>query len=206
MVGKIMSEVVDLLPEIDVTPSAREHFRYLIEKEEVEGMNLRVFLDQPGLPTADIGICFCPPGEQRANDLVMDLEVFKLYIDRASASYLEDAKIDYLNDKMGGQLSITAPNLKGPRPDAESSLADQLQYVLQTEVNPNLAGHGGMVTLVEVTEDNDVVLRFGGGCHGCGMVDVTLKDGIERTLKEKFPEIARVVDVTDHSSGENPYY
>ena len=201
-----MSEVANLMPEIEITETARAHFLQLIQKEEVEGMSLRIFLDQPGLPTADIGICFCPPGEQRATDIAMDLGDFTLFIDRASAAYLEEAKVDYVLNQMGGQLSITAPNLKGNKPDTDANLADQIQYVLQSEVNPNLASHGGMVSLVEVTEDNDVILRFGGGCHGCGMVDVTLKDGIEKALKEKFPQISRVLDVTDHSTGENPYY
>lgn len=201
-----MTEVVDLKPNINVTEDAQVHFKYLIEKEEVAGMNLRIFLDQPGMPTSDVGICFCPPNEQRPNDAQMAFDGFILFVDRASISYLEDAKVDYVTDKFGGQLSITAPNLKGPKPDGNASLADQIQYVLVSEVNPNLASHGGMVSLVEITQDQDVVLRFGGGCHGCGMVDVTLKDGIERVLKEKFPQIRNVVDVTDHSTGENPYY
>lgn len=201
-----MSEVVDFKPQIQVTDKAIEHFRYLIEKEDVQGMNLRIFLDQPGIPTAEIGICFCPPGEERGTDLKLNLEAFILFIDRASAAYLEEAKIDYQTDSMGGQLSITAPKLKGQKPAQDASLADQIQYVLKSEVNPNLASHGGVVSLVEVTEDNTVVLRFGGGCHGCGMVNVTLKEGIEKSLKEKFPEITKVVDVTDHSAGENPYY
>lgn len=206
MIKETMAELVDIIPNIEVTQEAQVHFKQLIEKEEVEGMNLRIFLDQPGLPTTDVGICFCPPGEQRNNDIEMKLDGFTLFVDRASVSYLEDAKVDYINDKFGGQLSITAPNLKGPKPDGNASLVEQIQYVLQSEVNPNLASHGGMVSLVEITDNNDVVLRFGGGCHGCGMVDVTLKDGIEKVLKEKFPEIRKVVDVTDHSTGENPYY
>lgn len=201
-----MNEVVNLIPNIEITEAAQTHFLQLIEKEEVNGMNLRIFLDQPGLPTADIGICFCPPGEERPKDLAINLGAFTLFVDRASAAYLEEAKVDYLLNQLGGQLSITAPNLKGNKPDTNADLAEQVQYVLQAEVNPNLASHGGMVTLVEVTEENEVILRFGGGCHGCGMVDVTLKDGIEKALKEKFPEISRVLDVTDHSTGENPYY
>ena len=89
---------------------------------------------------------------------------------------------------------------------ATPALAERVDYVLQAEINPAVAGHGGVVTLVEVTADNMVVLQFGGGCHGCGMVDVTLKEGIEKTLKERVPEIAGVRDVTDHAAGQNPYY
>lgn len=201
-----MSEVEQLAPNIHVTEAAIEHFAHLIEKEDVKGMNLRIFLDQPGLPTADIGICFCPEDEQRATDFHIDLKHFILYIDRASAAYLEDANIDYVTDQVSGSLSVTAPNLKGSKPSDNADLAERVEYILQAEVNPNLASHGGMVSLVEITDDNVVVLRFGGGCQGCGMADVTLKEGIEKSLKEKFPEIQQVVDVTDHASGENPYY
>ena len=69
-----------------------------------------------------------------------------------------------------------------------------------------LASHGGEVSLVEFTEDSDVILQFGGGCQGCGMVDVTLKEGIEKTLTEKVPELKGVRDITDHSNNENAYY
>ena len=82
----------------------------------------------------------------------------------------------------------------------------QHAWVLQSEINPGLASHGGKVSLELITPDNEVVLRFGGGCHGCGMVNVTLQDGIEKTLKEYFPEIKAVIDATDHASGSNPYY
>ncbi|MBS0287821.1 MAG: NifU family protein [Proteobacteria bacterium] len=193
-------------PKINITESAQGHFNHLIAKEDIPGMGLRIFLDYPGRPNADISISFCPPGEHRAGDIPLVFEQFTLYIDRASVSYLEDAEIDYKSDKMGGQLAITAPNLRGVKPSDEDSLAEKVNYILHNEVNPNLASHGGMVSLVEITPNNEVVLRFGGGCHGCGMVDVTLKQGIEKTLMAELPEITAVVDVTDHSQGENPYY
>ena len=78
--------------------------------------------------------------------------------------------------------------------------------MLENEINPQLASHGGRVALEELTADGAVVLRFGGGCHGCGMVDVTLKQGIETTLKTRLPEISAVRDATDHDSGARPYY
>ena len=91
-------------------------------------------------------------------------------------------------------------------PGAEAELSDRVAWLLETEINPGLASHGGHVELEEITESLEVVLRFGGGCHGCGMVDVTLKEGIENSLKTNFPEIRGILDATDHSTGENPYY
>ena len=77
--------------------------------------------------------------------------------------------------------------------------------MIETEINPQLASHGGRVSLREVTAEGIVVLQFGGGCHGCGMVDATLRGGVERTLKERVPGVIGVADATDHSTGENPY-
>jgi Fe/S biogenesis protein NfuA len=93
-----------------------------------------------------------------------------------------------------------------PKITDDSPLEDRINYILYNEINPGLASHGGFVSLEELTEDNIVVLRFGGGCQGCGMVDTTLKDGIEKTLMENLPQIKEVRDVTDHTQRENAYY
>ncbi len=194
------------IPQILVTESAKEHFAHLIAKEEIRGMGLRIFLDQPGHPKADVSIAFCPPGEHRGTDIPIPLTGFTLYVDKASAPFLEAAEIDFKKDAMGGQLAISAPNLRGAKPEENATLSERVNYFLRNEINPSLASHGGKVSLVEITPNNEVVLRFGGGCHGCGMADVTLKEGIEKGLKSQFPEVTAVIDVTDHSMGENPYY
>ncbi len=107
---------------------------------------------------------------------------------------------------MGGQLTIKAPNSRMPKLSEDSSLQDRINYILYNEINPGLQSHGGHVTLEDLTEDNIAVLQFGGGCQGCGMVDVTLKDGVEKTLLEQLPELTAVKDITDHSIQENAYY
>ena len=84
-------------------------------------------------------------------------------------------------------------------------LTAKVQELLDSTINPAVAGHGGFVQLVDV-KDNRVYLQMGGGCQGCGAADITLKSGIERLIKEEIPEIEEVLDATDHSAGENPYY
>ena len=192
--------------QISVTEAAQKHFAGLIEAEQVDGMGLRVFLDKPGAAKAEIGITFCPPEQQKATDQRIDDYAFPVFIAEESIPFLDEAKIDYKTDALGGELSISAPYLKGKKPQDSASLFEQVTYHLNLEVNPHLASHGGMVTLVEITEDGIAVLQFGGGCHGCGMVDVTLKEGIEKTLIEAIPGLTGVRDVTDHATGDNPYY
>lgn len=205
MMNTAMSKAEELL-KIDVTSSALNHFERLLQKEDLEGMNLRMFVANPGTLHADVSVTFCPPGEQEANDLVLPFENFNLFIAYDSKEALFEAKVDFKEDKVGGQLSIKAPYLKGREPSVESPLKDRIQFVIDSEINPGLAGHGGRVSIVDISESGIVVLQFGGGCHGCGMASVTLKHGIEKNLKEKFPEIVEIRDATDHTTGENPYY
>ena len=106
---------------------------------------------------------------------------------------------------MGGQLTIKAPNAKLPKVGEDSPLEDRVNYLLYNEVNPSLAAHGGEVSLVEITDDHFAILKFGGGCQGCGMVDVTLKEGIEKTLMESIPDLKGVRDVTDHTDRSHAY-
>jgi Fe/S biogenesis protein NfuA len=89
--------------------------------------------------------------------------------------------------------------------DLKTDLKTKVQELIDSMINPAVAGHGGFVELVDV-QDNRVYLQMGGGCQGCGAADVTLKQGIERLIKEEIPEIAEVLDATDHSAGSNPYY
>jgi len=87
----------------------------------------------------------------------------------------------------------------------ELEMKDKVQQLLDESINPAVANHGGYVQLIDV-KDNVVYIQMGGGCQGCGMADVTLKAGIERMIKEEIPEVAEVLDTTDHASGNNPYY
>ena len=137
--------------------------------------------------------------EGRAQVLTADGQDF-------SEAFLDDAVVDYATDRMGGQLTIKAPNAKVPNVNADSPVNERINYYLQTEINPGLASHGGQVSLIDVVEDGIAVLKFGGGCQGCGQADVTLKEGIERTLLERIPELKGVRDVTDHTQKENAYY
>lgn len=191
---------------ITITDPAQAYLAELLRKQNCDGIAIRVFVLDPGTPKAETCISFCRPGESQPDDEVMDFSGFQAFIEKLSIPFLEGAVVDFLKDAMGGQLTIKAPNSRLPKLTDDSSLADQVNYILYNEVNPSLAAHGGNVTLEEIFEDTIAVLRFGGGCQGCGMVDVTLKQGVEKTLLEQIPQLTEVRDVTDHSQRENAYY
>lgn len=191
---------------IEITETAQTYFQRLIEQQDDDELALRISVNHAGTPGASCDLQFCPRGQSMPDDHELEFSGFSLFVAKASAPWLEKAQIDFEEDATGGQLTIKAPGIKGSEPSSEASLEDRIGWLLETEVNPALASHGGRVALVEITERKEVILQFGGGCQGCGMADVTLKQGIEQTLMRHIPEITAVMDATDHRSGTNPYY
>jgi len=192
---------------IEITNSAQEYFAKLIAQQEMDDIGLHLSVLNPGTPNAACDLQFHVPGQDTGEpEQTFAYDAFNLYVPDSSGQWLTEAKIDFETDEAGGQLTIKAPGIKGKRPKDDAGLSDKIAWILESEINPGLASHGGMVSLEQITEEKDIILRFGGGCHGCGMANVTLKEGIEKTLKEYFPEINAVVDATDHATGDNPYY
>lgn len=190
---------------VEITESAQKYLIELLAKQDDKDIGIRIFIADPGTPTAETCIAYCRPGEEQAEDERIEYEGFTAWIDDRSQPFLVDALVDYAEDRMGGQLTIKAPNSKVPQVSEDSPIEDRINYVLHSQINPGLAAHGGMVNLVEVVEEV-AVLQFGGGCQGCGMVDMTLKDGVEKTLMEQLPQLKGVRDVTDHTVTENAYF
>lgn len=191
---------------ITITDAAQAHFAKLLANQE-PNTQIRVFVINPGTPNAECGVSYCPPDAVEPNDTEIKFEQLSAYVDDISAPFLEDAEIDFVTDQLGSQLTLKAPNAKMRKVDADAPLIERVEYVLQSQINPQLAGHGGRVSLMEITEDGFAILQFGGGCNGCSMIDVTLKDGIEKELLNLFPdELKGVKDLTEHQRGEHSYY
>jgi Fe/S biogenesis protein NfuA len=195
-----------MTPEIKISTEAAAFFVELIAKQAMPLLGVRLTVVHAGTPSADVKLAFCDEDDVRPTDVHVPMEGFGLYIEAASAPYLDRATIHYASSNLGSQLEIKAPEIKGKPPSGDAAIVEQVQFLLSSEINPSVAQHGGLVTLVEVTDGAIVVLKFGGGCHGCGMKDVTLKQGIEKTLLERIPAVKGVRDITDHSTGANPYF
>jgi Fe/S biogenesis protein NfuA len=190
---------------IEITDSAQTHFRNLLHSQGADMLGIRVRAINPGTAVADARLEFAEQGDLLGDEWEIECVGFILYVEAASVSYLQGAHIDITTTATGSQLTIRAPNIKGRAPDSESSLAEQVIWLIDSEINPQLASHKGRVTLDSIDADNVAYLRFGGGCQGCGMADVTLKQGIEKTLLAKVPGLAGVRDATDHDSGSAPF-
>ena len=190
---------------VTITESAQEYLAELLAKQE-DALGVRVFINQPGTSRAETCIAYCREADLEDADEKHEFEAFTAWFDGRRLPFLEAALVDYSKDRMGGQLTIKAPNAKMPRVDEGSPLEDRINYVLYNEINPALASHGGEVSLMEVTDDMYAVLQFGGGCQGCSAVDQTLKSGVEKTLLEQLPQLKGVRDMTDHSDTSQAYY
>ena len=191
---------------MNITPSAQEYLADLLSNQEEDTSGIKIFVSEPGTPRAETCIAYAKDDEDFSDYRIIEEFKFSLYLEEKSIDFLKDAEVDYSPDKFGGTLTIKAPNAKLPQISEDASIEDKINYVLYSEINPGLASHGGEVSLIEVVNEETAILQFGGGCQGCGMIDLTLKDGVEKTLLEQVEGLKNVKDVTDHSYRENAYY
>ena len=200
------------MPDLKVTDEARTRILDALAQQEPAKTAMRLEATTNGTAEFIYGMRLVGDDDLRDDDVVVESNGVKILVDPGSARNLEGATIDYEEGILRSGFSFDNPNKpkipelgEGPRADLSGPTAEKVEQLINTEINSAVAAHGGEVHFVGV-KDNRVYLSFGGGCHGCGMVDVTLKQGIESRIKELVPEIQEVVDVTDHSAGENPFY
>ena len=149
---------------------------------------------------------------ERADDeRAVDADGFTVFVREDDVELLEGATVDYVERVNESGFEVRpAPGIIPERPGAAArgeptgEIADRVREVLDTQVNPAIAAHGGLISLVDV-EDHDIYVEMSGGCQGCALSRMTLRQGVERMLREAVPELTAVHDVTDHASGENPY-
>ena len=174
-------------------------------KEQGEELGLKVEVEMAGTPRANVTFNFCRPADMHKKYEKFPYKGFDVYVAVTYIEPLKDADVALKIDGTSKKLTIIAPNAKGDAPKGDAPLKEKIEYTLITDISPRLASHGGFCELVEITKKNEVVLNFGGGCQGCSSVALTLKNGIERQLMGLYPEIAGILDVTDHSNKENAY-
>ena len=189
---------------LTLTDNAVDKFLAILDTENKEGYGLRIMAKRGLSPfSVEYGMAFVGPGKENADDETVEFNGFNVYVDQQSKALLEGAVVDYVSGLNESGFKITSPKAGPPKPSGP--LAEKIQHLLNSRVNPSLGAHGGFISLVSI-EDDVAYLQFGGGCQGCGMVDVTLKQGVAVMLKEAIPELKDVQDITDHASGKNPYY
>ena len=188
-----------------ITEEAEIYVADLFEQQDEKDLGLKVDVEKAGTPVATVTFNFCIKSDLPDSYNEFPFVGFSSFIDESNNEYLRDSHVALKIDGTNKKLTITAPNAKGEAPKDDAPLEEKILFTIVTEVNPSLASHGGFVDLVEITPKKEVVLNFGGGCQGCSSVNLTLKDGVEKQLKDLYPEIVAVLDATDHSYKENAY-
>lgn len=192
------------MAQMFVSGAAQDQFAALLESQE-PGTGIRVFVLHPGSYNAECGVSYCPPDNIEETDHHEKHGEIDFYVDPISWPFLLDAHIDFVTEGLEQQLTIKAPNAKMKKVADDAPLIDRVDYYIQAVINQQLKSHGGRLTLLEIV-DGKAVIQFGGGCNGCSMVDVTLKQGVEKQLLEEFPgEITGVEDATEHKAGAHSY-
>lgn len=189
---------------IKISNKAKKYFLQLLLKKE-KNTHIRVFVKNEGTSTAECGIAYCYTDEVHSTDIKLDLNDFFIYIDKNSAPYLKSAKIDVLFNNLNSELTIDAPYIKKIPVEHNNSLKSKIEYTLNTKINPKLSSHGGYISLINIT-DGYAILTFHGGCSGCSMANITLKNFIEKELLTYFPELKGVKDITEHIHNKQSYF
>jgi len=185
---------------ITITDIATQRIRSYLEAENRPNLALRFGIEGRGPGGFLYRLAFVDAAERTPSDTVVDTGSFQVLIDADSAPNLAGVTIDFVEGERESGFRIDNPN-----PLWADPIASAVQKVLDEDINPAVDAHGGYVSLLDV-KDGVAYVRFGGGCQGCGMADVTLKQGVDVRIKEMVPGIRAVVDTTDHAGGTNPYY
>jgi Fe/S biogenesis protein NfuA len=188
--------------EIGVTEKAKERIEAAMDAENLRGHAIRMAANRVSPVRIRYRLVFAAPEARRPDDLEVVASGVKIWIDPASSELLNGATVDFVEDLNATGFCFSNPNESEGWSDP---VAARLQELLDQEINPSIAAHGGTVDLIDY-QAGKAYLSMGGGCQGCGMANVTLREGIEARVREVIPEISEIIDTTDHSAGVNPYH
>ncbi len=196
---------------IEITPAAMEVvLGILAEEDDPEALGLRIEITG----TKGVDFVYDLSFDELANmvdgDVVTQIGDLQVVVPDATVESLRGSVLDVPRTAGQGGLVIRNPNrpdpLAGVDLKLEGTVAERVAQLLEQSINPSLASHGGYAELLGVEDDTKVFLTMGGGCQGCAMSAMTLREGIDRTIRAAIPEVTDVIDATEHSAGENPFY
>jgi Fe/S biogenesis protein NfuA len=189
-----------------LTDRALEVVRSYMDQSSGELTALRIAVSG-GTPAApDFELTLVGPDEIHSGEIKLDVSGLTIVVDEETAPRLEDATVDFVErvNESGFEVRL-ATSAATPSAAPTGALAEKVRDVLENQINPAIASHGGVITLVDV-QDTEIYVEMGGGCQGCAMSRMTLRQGVERMVRQAVPEITVIHDITDHSSGENPFF
>ncbi len=201
---------------ITFTDRAREEVLSFLGQSggELEALRISLREGEPeGANAPNFDLTLVALRERAEDEREVDLGDFSVLVRETSMDQLEGATVDYVErvNESGFEVRTRAAAANGdgtattgPTTPPTGEIADRVREVLDNTVNPAIASHGGLISLIDV-QDTEISVEMSGGCQGCALSAATLRQGVERMLREAVPELTAVHDITDHASGENPY-
>jgi len=183
---------------LTITEAARARLQAAIDAKTEKGLAVRLTIIGRGKEGFRYDFRMVFQTDQRPDDVVTRAGDFDVLVDPESWSNLDEAVLDLKDDSSGFKIDNPNPVWTDPK-------GPLILDIIEDKINPGVAMHGGHVTLIDVRDDV-VYIAFGGGCQGCGLANVTLKEGVHKMLQQAVPEIRDIVDMTDHALGANPFY
>ena len=198
---------------IQLTDTSRDKINGLVQAEVVRDPALRIALREgASLVDREYNISLVEREDKQKTEIAINLEGIRVFLNLDTSNLLSGATIDWSDEQGGFRVETPRPSRPSGPPagptgsgGASGPLAEKVQRLFDDEVNPRIASHGGAVELVDVADDV-IYVRMMGGCQGCAASAMTLRQGIERMVREEIPEVRDIVDLTDHDAGANPYY
>lgn len=199
---------------IEITPEARAKIQSLVDAEVVRDPALRIALaesDGGGSPLErPYAISLVEREDKQRTEIAINVEGIRVLLNLDTSNLLSGATVDWMEADGGFRVEIPRPEpvvstAATSAADIDHPLAERVQRVIDEYINPGIASHGGVVEMVDLADDT-LYIRMGGGCQGCAASAATLRQGVERMVRESVPEIGEIVDLTDHTAGVNPYY
>jgi Fe/S biogenesis protein NfuA len=184
---------------LNFTETAREKLDEFAASSDEPSLALKIAIIGRGENGFQYDLQLIPSDDAEDGDEIFEVGSWTVIIAEKSVPYMDDVTLGFKETLMGGGFHFENPN-----PLWLDEVATRVQEIIDTEVSPTVASHGGTVSLIDV-RDGEVIVAFGGGCQGCSAVDITLKNGVEKIIKEHIPEIVSISDITDHATGENPF-
>ncbi len=191
---------------IKLTDKALEVVRSYVDQSDGEFTALRIGITGGTPLSPDFELTLVGKDDIGENEREVEVGDMTIVVAEEFVPRLEGATVDFVQrvNESGFEVSLAGTE-QAATPTLEGPLAERVKSVLETEINPAIASHGGFIKLVSV-EDTEIYLEMGGGCQGCAMSRMTLRQGVERMVRQAVPEVTVIHDVTDHSSGENPFF
>ncbi|HEX5656813.1 MAG TPA: iron-sulfur cluster assembly accessory protein [Polyangiales bacterium] len=185
-----------------VTAVATAQIKRILDSEGLSEQAVKVAISERSPTGFQYALEFVDRADRRDGDLVFEQDGVTFYVDGGSLDALTGTTLDYVDTGFSAGFKFENPN----RPKLlEDPIAARVHAIIQDQINPSVASHGGYVQLLDV-KDGTAFVQLGGGCQGCGSADATVKQGIQTTICQEVPEIHSVLDVTDHAAGTNPYF